>query len=105
MVHLFRFDNQPVKRKTEKVAKTAISFKPKVITIQFFACPDIFPWCLHAVSNIDKHIETKERASMTGRALENIGVVSWHLGNRVDSDKHFTRAESMYRENKLPDDL
>jgi len=63
-----------------------------------------FSNALKSVSKIPKKdIEPKERASMTGRALENIGIASWHL--EKDSEEFFSRAVSMYRDNKLWEDL
>jgi len=63
-----------------------------------------FSNALKSVSKIPKKdIDAKERASMTGRALENIGIASWHLGK--DSEEFFSRAVSMYRDNKLWEDL
>ena len=63
-----------------------------------------FSNALKSVSKIPKKdIDAKERAIMTARALENIGIASWHLGK--DSEEFFSRAVSMYRDNKLWEDL
>ena len=63
-----------------------------------------FSKALKSVSKIPKKgIDAKERASMTGRALENIGIASWHLNK--ESEEFFSRATSIYRDNKLWEDL
>jgi len=65
-----------------------------------------FSKALEAVNRIPKKdIDARERASMRGRAMENIGTASWHLDKREDGDSFISRAECIYKDHKLWEDL